>query len=278
MTIAASLLNKHSPASWRASFGALSKRWEAYTSAEIDLTVSPAEDMFGPAGLPHYLRAGVRALQAISEAMLLGRRTTIQTVLDLPCGGGRVTRHLIKFFPEATIHVCDADKPKEDFVVSHFNLPRFAAPIDFSAEPSKRFDLIFVGSLLTHFDQNVFKAALSYFINALEPDGLLVATLHGRSLAHSVVHRQKELAKKRKGKAPRPELLKSLEENFLVNGFSFLQRQTIGGVPYGVAYSSPSWVLALAEARKDIAILGLHEAGWGRRQDVLVLQKKPPGG
>ena len=66
-------------------------------------------------------------------------------ILDLPCGGGRVTRHLKAFFPESEIHVGDIDADKLAAVTAQFSVTPFPFPHDFRGEPGRRFDLIFVG-------------------------------------------------------------------------------------------------------------------------------------
>ena len=167
-----------------------------HRKTRVDMTISPVDDMRGRGNLTAYRKVGELALEVISEAMLLGHRTKLPAILDLPCGGGRVTRHLVKFFPDLTIYVSEAEKPKEEFVSSHFKLPKFQAPIDFVGAPSTHFDLIFVGSLLTHLDRNLFKAALDYFVTALNPNGLLVVTLHGRNRANAFIERQRAFAAK----------------------------------------------------------------------------------
>ena len=259
---------------WLRALRSLDARWTEYRSSPVDMTVSPVDDMIGKAGLEYYEVVGLSALEIISEAMLLARREDFPDILDLPCGGGRVTRQLVRFFPESTIYVCDAEKPKEDFVASHFKLPRFEAPIDFKGTPARQVDLIFVGSLLTHLDQDLFAAAVNYFIDALKVNGVLVATFHGRHRARVSTTNQRSAAAKSPTKtAPRPELLQNLEGKFLREGFCFGAHSRVGSIIYGTSFSAPSWVLRLVEARPDAQILGVKERGWARNQDVLILQK-----
>ena len=124
--------------------------------------VSPVDDMLTsklvePQATEHYMSVGITALDIISEAMVQSRRTEFRRILDLPCGGGRVTRHLKAFFPDSRITVSELDKAKQDFVTSHFRVRSLDVPADFSGEPAQQFDLIFVGSLLTHFNEAMFR-------------------------------------------------------------------------------------------------------------------------
>jgi trans-aconitate methyltransferase len=88
----------------------------------------------------------------IVAAMVAANRTNFGKILDLPCGGGRVTRHLHAVFPDATIFMSELDTRKEDFVVEAFNVQRAPPNPDFDLEPTERYDLVFCDSLLTHLD------------------------------------------------------------------------------------------------------------------------------
>ena len=55
----------------------------------------------------HYLSVGFSAMHIIVKALLTNLRRPPQSVLDFPCGSGRVTRHLRAMFPEAKIGACD---------------------------------------------------------------------------------------------------------------------------------------------------------------------------
>jgi hypothetical protein len=123
---------------------ALSSRWLAYQNATIDQVVSPLDDMLmreHPAGMGHYMAVGVSAVEGLTEAMLLARRTRFGRILDLPCGGGRVTRHLRAFFPDSEIVVSDLDKAKQAAVTAQFGVAAIDVPADFAGPPGQTFDL-----------------------------------------------------------------------------------------------------------------------------------------
>src|SRR5882724_7660238 len=52
----------------------------------------------------HYLSTGENAVEIIFEAMLLCRVTTLNSILDMPSGFGRVARHLKAAFPTAILY------------------------------------------------------------------------------------------------------------------------------------------------------------------------------
>jgi SAM-dependent methyltransferase len=250
----------------------LLERWQRYQASEVDPTIAPVDDMKGgdsPDAARHYMQVGVSALELITEGMLLARRTTIARILDFPCGGGRVTRHLVKFFPEAEISASDIEREKQAFVVSQYGAKPVSCPPDFSQLPPEKYDLIFVGSLFSHLDAGMFARALDFFIRSLAPQGLLVITLHGRYTANAVSA----------GRSGWRDLILRAVRRFRRGGFGYVvQERTRYGVSYGAAFSAPSWVLQLIESRTDAMVLGFKERAWDHHQDALIVQRllSPP--
>jgi SAM-dependent methyltransferase len=233
---------------------AILARWAQYRTGNVDLTISEHDDMFVAGQLQHYLFAGTSALDVISEAMLLARKTVFQNLLDVPCGYGRITRHLVKFFPDSEIFVSEIDKAKQKFCASTFGGKEIDLPPDFSGEPERHFDLIFVGSLLTHLNATLSINALHYLVKALSEGGLLIFTTCGRH-GTAVVAGTGDLE---------PRTLHS----FLRKGFGYE-----GSPTYGGTRMAPSWVLRTLESMPDIRVLGHKEQGWALLQDVFVLEK-----
>jgi SAM-dependent methyltransferase len=162
----------HDEQSFRAVTQAVLARWAQYRAESVDLTISGRDDMFGAGQLDHYVWAGTSALEIISEAMVLARKTRFHSVLDMPCGYGRVTRHLVKFFPDSEIFVSEIDKDKQMFCASTFGGREIDLPTNFSGEPTRHFDMIFVGSLLTHLDASQSNDAIRYLLKSLLEGGL----------------------------------------------------------------------------------------------------------
>jgi SAM-dependent methyltransferase len=234
----------------------LSARWARYRATKVDKTIAPNDDMFIAGELDHYLFVGISALQVVSEAMLLATKTGFARILDLPCGFGRATRHFVKFFPDSDIFVSEIDKEKQAFASTQFDAHGFDVPPDFSGEPAGRFDLIFVGSLLTHLNAGLSINALRYLIAALSEGGLLIFTTHGRyatMLARNAGHAR---------------LHPEVSNGFLREGFGYQ-----GGPTYGASFMAPSWVLRALEAMPDVHVLGYKERGWAQHQDVFIVQR-----
>src|SRR5215470_6242471 len=125
---------------------------------EIIRTISPNERM-APGDKGHYFRVGLSALESIRVSLQAAGKSAadVRHILDLPCGHGRVLRYLKAGFPAAEITACDLMRDGVDFCASTFG----AVPVYSHDDPAKIplghnvFDLIWVGSLFTHFDADL---------------------------------------------------------------------------------------------------------------------------
>jgi len=194
--------------------------------------------MFVPGAMEHYFHVGRSAIKVIANAMIVSGMTSFKSVLDLPCGGGRVTRHLPAFFPDAKLFVAELDKRKEAFVVKVFAATPTNVTPDFSSEPERRFDLILVGSLLTHLNAAAFERAIEWLIKAVADNGLLLFTTHGRrhDFVERTMHRTIE-----------PERWAAVARDCAQSGFGYVETETKGSSTYGISWSAPSWVMRLLE-------------------------------
>lgn len=245
----------------------ISARWSHYEAADIDQTISPVDDMFG-GNLDYYFRSGLSALDLITEAMVLSGQSEFGRILELPCGGGRVTRHLKAFLPDAKISASDIDAAKQRFVVDQFGADPHPSSADFSGVGSERFDLIFVGSLLTHLPHGLYLKAVDYFLRSLAPRGVAILTMHGRAAAEIACATPDRLIRWRHIAAVRARLP--------FRGFAYVgswRSLFSDGVRYGGSFNTASWAVSLMQRRSDVRVLGLKERGWMDLQDVLFVQK-----
>jgi SAM-dependent methyltransferase len=246
------------------------ERWQRYHAAEIDRAISPEDDMMAhgtPEGLPHYFQVGVSAIELIVEAMVLARRTAFPRVLDFPCGGGRVTRHLVKFFPDSEISVSDIERRKQAAVVAQFGVKAVECPPDFSTPLPERYDLIFVGSLLSHLDERMTVRAVDFFIDGLASEGILVLTTVGRYTATAAS------AGATAWRHPVARAVRAMNRS----GFGYLELdRTRYGISYGATFIAPSWTMRLIEGRADAMVLGYKERAWDDNMDALIVQKLRP--
>jgi SAM-dependent methyltransferase len=106
-------------------------RWHRYETAAVSRQIADCDAMFAGDTVESYLMVGRSAIELIAVAMIAARKADVASVLDLPCGAGRVTRHLRAFFPDAELFVSDIDKNGERFAVDAFAARALAAPPDF---------------------------------------------------------------------------------------------------------------------------------------------------
>ncbi len=241
----------------------IDRRYARYQASEISITISRHDDMYvrGIEGnLDHYLKVGRAAIDLIVAAMVASGRPRFDKVLDLPCGAGRVTRHLKAMFPDAIIFVSELDKRREDFVVETLDVRRAVANPEFEIEPTDFYDLVFVGSLITHLDAERAKRAIAWFCRTLAPGGLAILTTHGRR------HDEKQ----RMSHYIDDEKWESARNDYHSAGFGFAPYPT---PLYGMSVCSGGWLLSVAETLPGVRVLSFQEAAWDDHQDVIVLQR-----
>ena len=265
-------------------------RWRAYRAAQVDMTIDPSEDMIvrEAGGIEHYRQVGLRALELLTDAMVLTGRPRAPRILDLPCGGGRVTRHLVRFFPDSEVVVSDVDSAKVEAVTRQFGVRAIAASPEFAAPLGERFDLIFVGSLLTHFDEALYLRSLDVLVEALVPGGVLVLTTTGRSWAAEALDSETKAGLPPRswwspalkwltgGRHRASSLRAAIEGGYAKRGFGYAEVRSWTeqyGRSYGSSFASPSWLMRQVERRTDARILAFKERGYDHLLDALLVQR-----
>jgi SAM-dependent methyltransferase len=207
----------------------------------------------------YYLRSGALAVQLIDMARLIGEVEEPRRILDLPCGYGRVLRHLKEKFPDAGLFACELNKEAVEFCASEFG----ATPIYSTPEPREvklpgEMDLVWVGSLLTHLSEEDSLHFLDVLNAALADNGVLAFTLHGRRHIANLERRAKERTH-----------LGHMLDDLRGRGYAFRVREG----RYGGSYCSPEWI-AKAIARDGWRVLMWSESAW-RGQDFVAVMKQP---
>lgn len=206
----------------------------------------------------HYLSVGLSALRAIEDA--LGEAPP-RRILDLPCGHGRVTRVLRARFPEAAITVCDLDRDGVDFTAARFGARGVYSVEDFRAlHLGERYDLIWVGSLITHLPEPQTRRFLDCMARHMAPRSTLVVTSHGPPVAARL---------RSWGYGLPPEAVSGLLEDHARTGYGY--RDYPGGRGYGVSLVDRQWMVE-AVSQGPLRLDRYSEAAWDDHQDVLVLR------
>ncbi|HYH18230.1 MAG TPA: class I SAM-dependent methyltransferase [Azospirillum sp.] len=214
---------------------------------------------------PHYFGVGKSALAAIEAARTLSGQPAPGRILDLPCGHGRVTRVLRAAWPEAEITACDIDQHGVDFCRDTFGCVPVHGRPDFEAVTFPHpFDLIWVGSLLTHLPEARSRAFLAYAAGLLGEGGTLVVTLHGRFVAGRL----------RGGTYGIPdEAVGGMLQAFEGQGYGYADYP--GHEGYGISITRPGWVVDRA-AELGLSITLLSERCWDRHHDVAAVRRSEP--
>lgn len=221
---------------------------------KLNKIISP-NDLMYKSDKENYLNWGKMALECVERTLKKVGKTEVSSILDLPCGHGRVLRFLKAAFPEAIITACEIDQDGVDFCVKTFG----ARGVYSSKNPDEipidgKFDLIWCGSLLTHLNQDKWYDFIKFFSKHLEKDGILIFTAHGECIIDYL----------RKGKEnlglDKNQINKILED-YDLQGFGYINY--FGNNSYGISLSSSVWVLNLLKEFPQLKLIEHNSGGWG---------------
>jgi len=228
----------------------------------VDRRISPSDGMLC-GNEEHYFSVGRSGLINIQRALGVSRDDSTQPtkILDFPCGHGRVLRYLRAAFPLAEIVACDLLRDGVDFCASTLG----AIPVYSDTDPARirlahdAFDLIWVGSLFTHFDAKQWKTFLAFFRDLLKPNGLVVFSTQGRhSHCQLMIHAGLyDLDLGRRGR---------LLEQYETNGFGYVDYP--GSQEYGISLAEPAWVCRLITSVPDLRLTLVSERSWDNHHDI----------
>ena len=211
----------------------------------------------------HYFNVGRSALRCVRLALASAGRSSVGKILDLPCGHGRVMRTLRAAYPQAQIHACDLQTAGVEFCRSQLN----AVPIPSDPDPKKirlkgPYDLIWSGSLFTHFEASRWPAFLQLLHESLAVGGVCVVTAHGRRAAELIRNGTTDYGLSHPGRLLTP---------FDRDGFSYQTYDPSGS--YGVSLSAVPWVATQLGHLKNARFVLMLERGWADHQDVYAWQR-----
>lgn len=209
-----------------------------------------------------YYSAGLSGLRCVQESLAAVGAGPPATLLDLPCGEGRVLRWLAAQYPAATTTACDLSRPGVDHCAGVFgSIPAYSRADFDTLELGARYDLAWCGSLATHLDADRIAALLRCLARHLTCNGLLVITTHGAGA----------VSRMREGTVDyllAPSRLEELIAGSRATGFAYCDYEDTEG--YGVSLCSPEWFQAQA-ARAGLSLRFHRERGWADHQDVFAL-------
>ena len=240
-------------------------RSEGFAVPAVLPDIALGDRMFKKRSPEHYFDVGYRALKAIRLALADAGKQEVHAILDLPCGHGRVLRTLRAEWPQAEIVACDIEREGADYCAR-----KFGAEAVYSQEDpadlvfKQKFDLIWVGSLLTHLEAPRWPGFLNLFSRSLAPGGVVVFTTHGEPIAKMM----------REGEALfglTPEALQEMLAEYEQGGFSY--RDYRPGAGYGVSLSKRAWVEEQVAQTAGLRLLQMREPGWCAQDTVICVKE-----
>ncbi|RDJ98792.1 class I SAM-dependent methyltransferase [Paraburkholderia lacunae] len=237
--------------------------------------IHPDDDMF-QGSHEHYYSVGSQMADFVSHATeLAGAHTPI--ILELPCGYGRVTRHLATRFDPTKIHVADIMVPSVDFCIGAFGVVGHyvAEPVyEYANIASEAFDVAALGSLVTHLSSHNARTVIVHFFSKLKSGAVGVVTTHGeKSREHLGIADCYQV-----GEAARQHLLSSFDANQY--GFvnyptdHSLETKTVDyiGDSYGISIIPTDWIKSVCE-ENNLSIIEHWPGAWDGHQDVFFIRK-----
>lgn len=239
------------------------------------MKIHPDDDMF-TGSLEHYESVGKQLAAFVAKAA-----GTLQLeaprILELPCGYGRVTRHLAGMFPKEHILSSDIMVPATAFVAQEFGVKVHPAqePVhELVGIESNSFDIAVMGSLITHLSAVNSRTLLGNFFRILRPGGVAIVTTHG-ARSRQLIDQQDIYDV---GELARQHLLMQYD----ANEFGFVnyrpnhtfEAKTVDyiGDSYGISLIPDLWMKNIAHGHQ-MTIVETLVGGWDNHQDVYVMQK-----
>lgn len=230
---------------------------------DIERKIHPDDGMWQPAE-SWYFAVGRSALRLVDLAARTSWLPRIGSILDLPCGHGRVARHLRAGFPDAELHFCDIDHSGADFCAETFAGTAIHSRPELTEVALPKVDLIWVGSLFTHVDLDRTRRWLRYLSEHLNPDGMLVATFHGDwSLRMQEIYPMID--------APSWERIVA---DYRASGYGYAPYQDLDMGDYGISLSRPEAIVAAVRDIPGVRLAGYLERGWADNQDVAIIARE----
>jgi SAM-dependent methyltransferase len=229
--------------------------------------IGDGDEMYRPDRHDVYFQQAFSALRCIRLAMLAAGKRDVESLLDFPCGHGRVLRMLKAEFPEANLAAGDLNEAGVQFCERVFGAnPIYSAQRAEDVEIDEQFDLIWCGSLLTHLDLDRWDGFFDLLANSTAERGLFVFTAFGNWAASRLRSGEYDYSLGKDGAA---RILAAFENGGF--GYSDYPGQTLSGM----SLTSPEWLFAKLATHSELRLVNYMPRAWGRHQDVLACVKEP---
>ena len=171
-------------------------------------------------------------------------------------------------FPQAELTACDIQTEAVDFCAKTFA----AKPVYSNADLAKiafaeKFDLIWCGSLITHFNEAAIVELLKLFVSSLRQSGLLIFMTHGDFVLADMLNGSPIYM-------ITAENLAAMEKDYRKHGFAFQNyvndspEYSSDDCDYGNSLTSPTCLRRQVQKVGGLRELYFQERGWCNHQDV----------
>ena len=244
-----------------------------YPWPNVSTVISERDEMLSGTDTAHYLAVGVSAMASITRAISLNNTGHVTSILDMPCGHGRVTRVLRSAYPDADITVSDLDTDAVAFCAQTFNAnPQPSQPDFRTLEFGRTFDVIWVGSLITHLPVDAVSAFLAFAVRHLSSKGVAVLSSHGPFVAARI---QTSVMQGEQGYGTENGAAREMLAHYFKEGFGYADYPGIDTAVqhYGISIISREW---LTTHIKDAGgnVLFYQDHGWDGHHDVVAFRRK----
>jgi SAM-dependent methyltransferase len=247
----------------------------------VKTRIAPGEDMLtGGPNLRNYFEVAESAMTQIKAGIEDAGMLPPKRILDLPCGYGRVLRYLRAEWPEAALTAMDINAEAVQFCAASFAArPVISRDPLWEVDAGDGYDLLWCGSLLTHFDEPDWLPILSYFRDRMTSGGLIVFTTHGDLSIDALAGEPAMVASLGLplgdyGMGPKAADMAGAARR---TGFAYGHYGDTDG-PFGLSVSAPEWVRATAGAVSGLDFVRFAPAGWFDHQDVWAYQVRRSAG
>ena len=227
------------------------------------LEVDPNDQMYG-GNDGHYLSVGASALNVIAAALQIADVRSVNNILDFGSGAGRVARWLRCAYPSAEMTVTDVREADLDFCVSKLGAKKWHSGTDIDAlKAPGTYDLIWVGSVLTHLSAERSLRLLHKLIDWTRDRGVVVVTLHGRMVIR--------LRSSGRVQYIYEEGWQQVMSGYERDGYGYADYPGQDG--YGLSLTALEWIGREVARLPDVRLLLASEHAWDGHHDVVALQR-----
>jgi SAM-dependent methyltransferase len=187
---------------------------------------------------------------------------SLEAVMEVGCGYGRIVRELAKCLPASRIFVSDVIDGGARFTAAEFGVQK-VPPIERAGDQLKgRFDLIYLLSVYTHLRRDMVATNLRGVAAALKPGGVAVITVHGQGSAERAERYEQYWL-------DRARLLQALAQD----GY-YYERYPYYYDEYGLTwFTHGAFEKLVSETAPELSLVAYHAMDVDAHQDIFVYRK-----